>query len=286
MTLRFLIIAATALAACVSGGRASNLVTYNFNSNLDATVQGGVTATGFLGTGGSDAVIGMGDSNGSYAYILIKKNSTSIGDSVANNQFAQFTVTAPKSAGVQISQMQFIAARGGDSTPRSVALRWSYDNYSTNLGLVNIDSTWPSTRTYTMPINAFVGGSVTFRLYAAAKEISKVEPSVRFDNLVISGAPVLYAPVVTPQSTNITTTHKNVAIRGTAFASTGIARVEVSRNGANGVYSGANGRERWNYKATDLRAGRRYNFFVRAISNDGQVGAPVRVRITVTQKSP
>jgi len=286
MTLRFLITAATALACTLTAALATNLVTYNFNSNLNATVQGGVTATGFLGTGGSDAVVGMGDSNGSYAYILITQNSTSIGDSVQNNQFAQFTVTAPQSAGVQLSQMQFIAARGGDSTPRTVALRWSYDNYSSNIGQVTISSTWPSTKTYTININAFVGGSVTFRLYAAAQEISKAEPSIRFDSLVITGNTVLYPPVVTPQSTNITTTHASTVIKGTAFASAGISRVEVSRNGVNGVYSGANGTTNWNYKATALKAGRHYNFYVRAISTDGQVGAPVRVQVTRTKKTP
>jgi hypothetical protein len=286
MTLRFLTTAATALACTLCAASASNLVTYAFNQNLDAAVQGGVTASAFLGNGGSDAIVGMGDDDGSYAYILITKSSSSVGDSVSNDQFAQFSLTAPQASGVQIAQIQFIAARAGDSTPRGVALRWSYDNYKSNLGQVNIDSTWPSTKTYRINLNAFVGGTVTFRLYAFAKEISKVEPSIRFDNLVITGSPVLYAPVVTPQTRFITTTQSSALIKGSAFASAGIARVEVSRNGVNGVYSGANGTTNWSYRATDLGVGRRYNFFIRAISNDGQVSAPVRVRVTRTKATP
>jgi hypothetical protein len=285
MTLRILTTAATALACVLYAASAANLVTYSFNSNLNASVQDGVTASGFGGNG-SDAVVGMGNNDGAYAYILITKNSTSVGDSVANDQYAQFSITAPAQSGMQVSQITFIAARGGDSTPRGIALRWSYDNYKSNLGQVTIDSTWPSTKTYRITLNAFIGGTVTFRLYAYAQEISKASPSIRFDNLVVTGAPVYYAPVVTPQSTNIRTTKANVVIKGTAFASTGIRRVEVSRNGANGVYSGANGTTNWNYRATDLVAGRRYTFYVRAISNDGQVGAPVKVQVTRTRATP
>ncbi|MGH8047654.1 MAG: hypothetical protein ACREKL_10430, partial [Chthoniobacterales bacterium] len=222
MRLRFLTTAATALACAVFTARSANLVTYPFNGNLNATTQEGVTASGFLGNGGSDAIVGLGDNSGSYGYILITQNSTSVGDSVSNQQFAQFTVTAPQSSGVQLAQIQFQAARGGDSTPRGVALRWSFDNYKSNLGQVNITTTWPSTKNYTIAVNAFVGTSVTFRLYAFAKEISQAEPSIRFDNLVVTGSQILYAPVVTPQSTHIETTKSSATIKGTAFASAGI----------------------------------------------------------------
>ena len=133
MRVSFLTTVATAIA-CVaaSTARAANLVTYPFSNNLDAQVSaaaGGVTASGFLGNG-SEAVVGMGDDDGSYAYILITKTSTNVGNSVANKQFAQFTVTPPPSSGMQLAQIQVSAARGGDSTPRGLALRWSFDGYT------------------------------------------------------------------------------------------------------------------------------------------------------------
>lgn len=286
MTLRFLTTTATALTLATLACRGANLVTYPFNGNLDATTQEGVTASGFLANGGSDAVVGLGSSNGSYGYILITENSTNVGNAVSNQQFAQFTVTAPKSSGVQLAQLQFIAARGGDSTPRGLALRWSFDNYKSNLGQVNITTTWPSTKSYTININAFVGTSVTFRLYAFAQEISKAQPSIRFDNLVVTGSQILYAPVVTPASTFIETTKSSATVKGTAFASTGIRRVEYSRAYKNGTYSGANGTTNWNFKATNLKAGKTISYWVRAISNDNQVGQPVRVRIKRTSKNP
>ena len=284
MRLRFLTTLATAVACSTLGVRAANLVTYSFNTNLDPVTQDGVTATGFLGNG-SDAVVGMGNTNGTYAYILITQTSTNVGNSVSNGQYAQFSVTAPKSNGMQLAQIQISAARGGDSTPRGVALRWSYDNYQTNLALANITSTWPSKRNYTLNVNAFIGGTVTFRIYAYAQEISKAQPSIRFDTLVVTGAPIIYAPTVTPKTTFAETTKATYVIKGTAYSSEGIGRVEVAKGSVSGVYSGANGTNTWNYHTPSLHNGTN-NFYVRAISKTGEVGSSVKVTVKRTKKTP
>jgi hypothetical protein len=283
MRLLFLTTLATAVAFAVVPVRAANLVTYDFDGDLSAETQSGVTASGFLGNGGSDAAVGLGDNDGSYGYILITKNSTSIGDSVDNDQFAQFTVTPPAKNGMQLAQIQFIAARGGNSTPRQVALRWSFDNYKSNLGVLNIDTTWPSKKNYFFNVNAFAGTSVTFRLYAAAKEISSASPSIRFSQLVVTGSAILYAPTVTPQTTFIKTTKSAVGIKGTAYDSSGISRVEVAKGSASGVYSGANGTTNWFYKAANLKNGKTI-YYVRSIDNTGDVSAPVKVTVQRTKK--
>ncbi len=284
MRLRFLTTLATAIASSALMAHAANLVTYPFNGTFNATIQDGVTASGF-GDSGSDAVVGLGSNNGNYGYILITENSTNAGESVSNGQYAQFSVTAPPGNGMQLAQIQIVAARGGDSTPRGLALRWSFDNYKSNLGLQNITSTWPSKKTYIFNVNAFVGTSVSFRLYAFAKEISKAEPSIRLDNLVVTGSPIVYAPTVTPKTPRVQITKSSYTIRGTAFSTAGIARVEVTRNSVSGVYSGANGTTTWNYKATTLHYGTN-TFYVRAIDKSGQVGPAVRVSIKRVKKTP
>lgn len=271
---------ATGLAAL--SARAADLVTFSFNGNLSPTTEDGVTASGFLGNGGSNAVVGLGNNDGSYGYILIKDSSDNAGEAVSNKQFAQFSVTPPAKNGMQITGLTFIGARGGNSTPRGVVVRSSLDNYSQNLGTVTIGSTWPNKRTYTLSFNFFAGNTVTFRIYAYAKEQSQVEPSVRFSELTLEGFPVVYPPTVTPDTTSAQTRNSAYTIRGAAYDSAGISRVEVARNSATGVYSGANGTTRWNYRATSLRVGKNV-FYVRAVDKTGQVGSPVKVTIRRTK---
>jgi len=275
---------ATALACSALTARGANLVTYPFSGTQDPSVQDGITATGFL-ENGSKAVVGTGNSDGNYGYILITKNSTNVGEAVNNGQYAQFTVTASQGNGMQLAQIQVIAARGGDSNPRGLALRWSFDNYKSNLGQQNITTTWPSKKTYIFNVNAFVGTSVTFRFYAFADEISKVQPSIRFDNIVVTGSPIIYAPVVTPKTTMAKTTKSSYTISGTAFSNVGIASVGVARNSVNGVYSGANGTNNWSYKATGLHYGTN-TFYVHATDKTGQVGPATRVSIKRNKNKP
>ena len=263
--------------------RAADLVTYGFNGNLSPTTASGVTASGFLGNGGSKAVVGLGNNNGSYGYILIKDSSDNAGEAVTNKQYAQFSVTPPAQNGMQITGISFIGARGGNSSPRGIVVRSSLDGYRSNLGQVSVTTTWPKTKTYNLRFSFFTGGQVTFRVYAYAKETSKVEPSVRFTELTVEGYPVVYPPTVTPATTNVTTSRSAYTIRGTAYDSSGIARVEVARS-LNGVYSGANGTTNWNYRATSLRVGTNV-YYVRAVDRTGQTGAAVKVTIRRTRSS-
>lgn len=286
MRLLFLLTLATAFGIAFPRAHAIDLASYPFSNNLQPVVQSGVTATALSGSG-SKAAVGMGsagpiddpyENKKPYAYILVKVNSTNSGSSFSNKQFAEFTVTPPAQNGMNIDQIQVSAARGGKSNPRGLALRWSFDGYSSDLGTASIGSVWPSTTTYTFPLYAFTGGPVTFRLYAYAKQISNAEASIRMTNLAVQGNPVFYPPTVTPQARRIETTKTSVFLRGTAYDSAGIRRVEVARGSIRGVYSGADGTANWRYNATSLRRGKNY-FYVRAIDTSGTVGPAVRINV-------
>jgi len=279
---------ATTLASFPLSARAANLLNYQLDSTQTPETEEGVTGTSFSASGGSKAAVGLGNGgnssqtgDGNYTFILITKNSTNVSNSVSNAQFAQFAITPPAKNGMQLAQIQFVAARGGNSTPRGVALRWSFDNYKSNIGNVNITTTWPSTKHYTFNVNAFSGGTVTFRLYAYADQISNASPSIRFTSLIVTGDSVIYPPTVTPDATKITTSKSQYRIKGTAYDSAGISRVEVAKNKPTGVYSGANGTTTWNYPATSLAYGKNI-FYVRSIATTGQMSAAVKVTIRRT----
>ncbi|MDD5201407.1 MAG: hypothetical protein PHC88_16575 [Terrimicrobiaceae bacterium] len=284
MRLFFLTALSTAFA-CAAPSRAANLAAYPFNNTLAPTTVQDVTATGF-GAAGSRAVVGSGSNdNGSYGFILITQSSTSISDSVGNKQYAQFTVSPPEGNGMQIEQIQCIASRGGDSSPRGIALRWSVDNYQSNLGSADVTSTWPKTRTYTFNVNSFAGASVTFRIYAFAHEISQAEPSIRFSKLVVTGFPIFYAAAVLPQATRSTTAKDRYVIKGTAHDPSGVSRVEVAKRSAHAAYTGASGTTTWKFVATPLKTGNNI-FYVRSIDASGAPSAPVKVTIRRTRAAP
>ncbi|HEY8899797.1 MAG TPA: hypothetical protein VIM61_05250 [Chthoniobacterales bacterium] len=284
MRLFLLPILAATLALLAPPSRAADLLTYPFNGTLDPVTQGGVTGSGFLASGGSKAVVGIGNNSGSYGFILIKKSSTNASDAVSNAQFAQFKITPPKDNGMQLAQVQFLAARGGDSSPRGVVLRWSLDNFKSNLGTTEITTTWPKTKSYSFNVGSFAGTTVTFRLYAYAKETSGAEPSIRFGELVVTGSPIIYAPVVVPTNAEVTTKTSSVKITGTAYSSEGVSRVEVARNSPNSTYTGANGTANWNYTATNLKKGRT-TFWFRSVDSTGQRSSPAKVVVRRTAKS-
>jgi hypothetical protein len=269
-------------------------VSYPFyNGTLSPNPATGITATGFLGGNGSKAVVGIGNGGngansggGDYAYILITKNSTSASAAVSNAQYAQFSITPPTDNGMYMTQLQVVAGRGGQSTPRGLVLRWSFDNYSSNLGVATVSQNWPNTGTYTFNLNAFAGDTVSFRLYAYASPTDNVEASVRMKSLSLLGNFVYYAPWVAPQSTFITTSHKNYNIRGTAGSSVGLSAVKVAKNNANGPYVVANGTYNWTYKATNLKKGSN-TFYVVSVDDRGTVSSPpVKVVVKYTKSKP
>jgi hypothetical protein len=295
MRILFLLTVVTALACATRPGRADTLVTYPFyNGSLSPNpAAGGLTATGFLATNGSDAVVGIGNGGngansggGNYAYILITQTSTSASAAVSNDQFAQFSITPPTGNGMYMTQIQVVAGRGGQSTPRGIVLRWSFDNYSSNLGVATVSQNWPNTATYTFNLNAFAGDTVSFRLYAYAQPTDSVEPSVRFKSLSVLGNYVYYAPWVTPQSTLITTSHKSYNIKGTAGSSVALTAVKVAKNSSSGTYVVANGTYNWTYKTTNLKKGSN-TFYVVSVDERGTVSSPpVKVVVKYTKPKP
>jgi hypothetical protein len=292
MRILFLLTCVTALVCAPLSSRADTLVSYPFyNGTLSPNAASGVTATGFLGGNGSDAVVGIGNGGngantggGNYAYILITQTSTSASSAVSNDQYAQFSVTPPTGNGMYMTQIQVVAGRGGESTPRGLVLRWSFDNYGSNLATATVSQNWPSTGTYTFNLNAFAGSTVSFRVYAYATPTGNVGPSVRMKSLSVLGNFVYYAPYVTPASTFITTSHTNYNIKGTAGSSVGLAAVKVAKNNANGNYVIAKGTYNWTYKATKLKKGSN-TFYVVSVDDRGTVSSPP-VKVVVKYSKP
>ncbi len=88
----------------------------------------------------------------------------------------------------------------GQSTPRGLVLRWSFDNYGSNLGVATVSQNWPNTGTYTFNLNAFAGGTVSFRLYAYADPSDSVEPSVRMKSLSVLATSSITRPGSRPRA--------------------------------------------------------------------------------------
>jgi len=273
MRILFLAILATAAAFFPSLGRADSLVTYPFsNGTLSGNPANGVTASGFS-AGSSKAVV---TTSGTYAYILITQQSTTASAAVSNSQYGQFTIQPPTGNGMQMQNIQIVAGRGGQSTPRGIVIRWSLDGYSSNLGTTTLSQQWPSTKGYSFPLNAFTGGPVTFRIYAYAPNNSGIEQSVRFQSITVTGSYVYYAPTVTPSTTNASTTQTSYTIRGTAWSSVGVAAVKVAKNNVNGNYVAASGTTSWEFNAKNLKVGTNV-FYVVSADTRGTLSTPVKV---------
>lgn len=264
---------------------AADLLSYYFNGNLSPILADGYEGSGFLANGGSKAIVGLGNNNGSYGYILLKKSTKNANEAVSNAQFAQFSLTPPKGQTVQLGGFSFTASRGGNSTPRGVVLRSSLDGYKSNLGEAQVNTTWPGTKNLFFPLSLTIGSQITFRLYAYANQQNGIEPSVRLTKVVVQGSQVIYPPTVTPAATLITTSRPTAMLKGTAGGTLAVSRVEVAKNNVNATYSGANGTYNWNFPVTGLKPGRNV-FYVRAIDSAGNIGGSVQIVVRRSGSGP
>ncbi len=162
---------ALTLALATTATLSAQLAVYPLERNFEPTdVNGNIEATGF-GAFGSDARVGLGVMEGKrYAYILLTETARNSDQSRSKGQYGQFKFTQVGGFQGAISRITFRGAVGGQfgGTTNGLALRWSYDNYSSDLGSVTFNNGPLNFRTFSMNFDSplVFGGEVTFRLYA------------------------------------------------------------------------------------------------------------------------
>ena len=116
--------------------------------------------------------------------------ATGAAEAVTENQYFSVTVTADAGYELDLSSLNFDAARGGSSTPRGYVVRSSVDGYASNIASADIGTAYP---TWT-PVSIDLTGAsyqnlagITFRIYAYAPGTSY---TVAFDNIEINGSVV------------------------------------------------------------------------------------------------
>ncbi|MGC1479104.1 MAG: hypothetical protein WA771_01260 [Chthoniobacterales bacterium] len=269
---------------------AAQLVVYPLERTFEPTdVNRFIDASGF-GAFGSDAQVGLGVMEGKrYGYILIRKESKNSSQSRRNGQYGQFRFTQTGGFQGAITSMTFKAAVGGqyNDDNNGLALRWSYDDYGSDLANVTINNGPLNFRTFRLnfPSPLIFGGEVTFRLYAYSTRESGdgFGQSVRFQDLTVNGTFQQFAPdagppevVVFGNSLRKKTRKVQYTLSGRASDENTVRVVQVARS-RDGPYRDAEGTTRWNFTTRTKRGQNR--FFVRAIDFAGSVSDPIKVTV-------
>lgn len=279
-------IAATALAlSVVSNLPAQQLATYKFDGNFDAKpVDPSITA-GPFGSFGSKAQVGIGVMEGKeYGYILLKDRSKSSNESRSNQQYGQFTLTKKLGFQARIFGVSFKAATAGqfNDDNNGLALRWSFDGYSSDLGNVTVNNGPRNFRTFSVNFDQppVFNDSVTFRLYAYSTRLGQ---SLRFQDLTVNGDVIQSPPDLGPPTVKVfgnsltkKTRKRRYTLAGTATDENTVRIVQISPN-RNGPYEAVQGTDRWSFTTILDRGVTR--FFVRAIDFAESVSKPIKVTV-------
>ncbi len=260
---------------------AQQLATYKFDGSFDASsVDPSITA-GPFGSSGSKAQVGIGDMEGErYGYILLRERSKNSNSSRDNKQYGQFTLTKKFGFQARIFSVSFKAASAGqyNDDNNGLALRWSFDDYNTDLGNVTVNNGPLDFKTFTVTFDQppVFGDSVTFRLYAYS---TREGQSLRFQDLIVNGDIIQNPPDVGPPTVTVfgpkrrETTLMRFTISGTASDENGVQVVQVAPR-RRGPYQAVNGTTNWSFSTLIARGNTR--FFIRAIDFVGRVSRPTK----------
>ena len=103
---------------------------------------------------------------------------------IASDSYFEFT--ARLGSGARWTSLEFLAARGGESTPGGYAVRTSADNFATTLKTEDIPTQRTEFTAFTVPLTSLPAGqTVTFRIYVYSPETFA---SVEFDDITLKGA--------------------------------------------------------------------------------------------------
>jgi len=136
--------------------------------------------------------------------------ATTPAESLANNKYFQFTITAAPGSDVDLTSLTFDVARGGGGTPRGFFVRTSADNFASGLTVTgnpaltansfgnDVNTARPAYTAVTADltgaqfqnIQSAVNG-LTFRVYAYSPAAGS---SLDFDNITINGTATVPEP--------------------------------------------------------------------------------------------
>lgn len=198
---------------------------------------------------------------------------------VTANTFFQFTVS-PLDGSMSLTTLAFQAGKGGASDPRGWVLRSSLDNFAADLSTDLITTLQPNLTTFTVNLPAAFSGlaqPVTFRIYTFSPNNGAV---IHYDNIQIEGSSGSAPIVEFIGSRKIKTAGNKVALKGFAFDSIGIAKVQFKLN--NRPFKLASGTSKWRFRA-QLKDGRN-KVTVVATDLNGNVSSPKRFVILKSNK--
>lgn len=193
-----------------SVGQAAVIVQFTFPTAHGAGVETGpgfsattlaanVTATPVADTSGN-VIIGTENPTPNYSTQPVLRvdpagNSSSAAQAVTNNKYFSFTITPDLGYELDLSSLQFKAARGGSSTPRGWVVRTSADGFAANLGSSDIATQRATWTDYTVPLGGAqfqdVTVPLTFRFYVYSPAAGQ---TIEFDNITVNGEVVAVIP--------------------------------------------------------------------------------------------
>jgi hypothetical protein len=130
------------------------------------------------------------DANGNQFPILrleTGNNSNSPAEAIQKDKYFAFTVTANNGTTLNLSTLEFDAARGGDAPPRGWAVLSSVDGFTNIIATQEVMMTRPNLTHYTVDVSgpSFQSlHSVTFRIYTYVPGGGR---SIEYSNLTLNG---------------------------------------------------------------------------------------------------
>lgn len=179
----------------------ADIVTYDFTafSSSATSVDPLASATDITQSGdlANFNIFDLGYATGPVLHISSPNGNTTAADVVAdaNTLYFSFTVTPNPGNFLDLTSLDFDAARGGNATPRGWVVRSSVDNFGANLGSSDVDTV----RTTLTPYSVDLSGSqfdnltspVEFRIYTYSPNDGL---TVEYDNFELRGAVLVTVP--------------------------------------------------------------------------------------------
>jgi len=118
-------------------------------------------------------------------------NANSAAAAVTNGVFFSFSLEPEAGYVLNLTSLEFKAARGGASVPRGWVVRSSLDAYAADIGTADIPSQRPNWTNYSLDLSGAlyqnISGPVTFRFYVYSPAAGS---TIEFDDITLNGTAV------------------------------------------------------------------------------------------------